>query len=133
MHKYQPRFHIVRANDILKLPYSTFRTYVFPETDFIAVTAYQNDKVRWGAVGPAPAPMPLTPADSNPSLTFLGSLSTLSLTAHSGAPTLASVTSASTEIPQAPSQVRDAYTQTTPRARARTAGRSKGWGCLLSN
>lgn len=48
MHKYQPRFHIVRANDILKLPYSTFRTYVFPETDFIAVTAYQNDKVCWG-------------------------------------------------------------------------------------
>lgn len=46
MHKYQPRFHVVRANDILKLPYSTFRTYVFPETDFIAVTAYQNDKVR---------------------------------------------------------------------------------------
>lgn len=45
MHKYQPRFHIVRANDILKLPYSTFRTYVFPETEFIAVTAYQNDKV----------------------------------------------------------------------------------------
>ncbi|PRD26157.1 UNVERIFIED_CONTAM: Tbx3 [Trichonephila clavipes] len=26
MHKYQPRFHLVRANDILKLPYSTFRT-----------------------------------------------------------------------------------------------------------
>ena len=46
MHKYQPRFHIVRANDILKLPYSTFRTYVFSETQFIAVTAYQNDKVR---------------------------------------------------------------------------------------
>ncbi|XP_029105320.1 T-box transcription factor TBX2b-like [Scleropages formosus] len=45
MHKYQPRFHIVRANDILKLPYSTFRTYVFPETAFTAVTAYQNDKI----------------------------------------------------------------------------------------
>ncbi|XP_059207976.1 T-box transcription factor TBX2b-like [Centropristis striata] len=45
MHKYQPRFHIVRANDIMKLPYSTFRTYVFPETEFIAVTAYQNDKI----------------------------------------------------------------------------------------
>ncbi|CAJ1068758.1 T-box transcription factor TBX3-like [Xyrichtys novacula] len=45
MHKYQPRFHIVKANDILKLPYSTFRTYVFPETEFIAVTAYQNDKI----------------------------------------------------------------------------------------
>lgn len=57
MHKYQPRFHIVRANDILKLPYSTFRTYVFPETDFIAVTAYQNDKVGRAASDP-----PLTPA-----------------------------------------------------------------------
>uniref|UniRef100_A0A8C6SQ27 T-box transcription factor 3b n=1 Tax=Neogobius melanostomus TaxID=47308 RepID=A0A8C6SQ27_9GOBI len=45
MHKYQPRFHIVKANDVLKLPYSTFRTYVFSETQFIAVTAYQNDKI----------------------------------------------------------------------------------------
>lgn len=45
MHKYQPRFHIVKANDLLKLPYSTFRTYVFSETQFLAVTAYQNDKV----------------------------------------------------------------------------------------
>ena len=46
MHKYQPRFHLVRANDILKLPYSQFRTYVFKETEFIAVTAYQNEKVH---------------------------------------------------------------------------------------
>ncbi|XP_038145131.1 T-box transcription factor TBX2-B-like [Cyprinodon tularosa] len=45
MHKYQPRFHIVRTDDIMKLPYSTFRTYVFPETEFIAVTAYQNEKI----------------------------------------------------------------------------------------
>ncbi|KAM9858187.1 T-box transcription factor TBX3 [Aulostomus maculatus] len=45
MHKYQPRFHIVRANDIMKLPYSTFRTYVFFETEFIAVTAYQNEEI----------------------------------------------------------------------------------------
>ncbi|XP_072302599.1 T-box transcription factor TBX2-A-like [Eucyclogobius newberryi] len=45
MHKYQPRFHIVRANSIMKLPYSTFRTYVFPETEFIAVTAYQNEMI----------------------------------------------------------------------------------------
>ncbi|KAM3610509.1 uncharacterized protein V6R79_004963 [Siganus canaliculatus] len=45
MHKYQPRFHIVKANDVLRLPYSTFRTYVFSETEFIAVTAYQNDKI----------------------------------------------------------------------------------------
>ena len=46
MHKYQPRFHLVVANDILKLPYSAFRTFVFKETQFIAVTAYQNEKVR---------------------------------------------------------------------------------------
>uniref|UniRef100_A0A4W5M0S8 T-box transcription factor 3b n=1 Tax=Hucho hucho TaxID=62062 RepID=A0A4W5M0S8_9TELE len=45
MHKYQVRFHVVRANDILQLPYSTFMTYVFSETEFIAVTAYQNDKI----------------------------------------------------------------------------------------
>lgn len=45
MHKYQPRFHLVRASDIMQLPYSTFRTYVFSETMFIAVTAYQNEKI----------------------------------------------------------------------------------------
>nr|XP_054748865.1 T-box transcription factor TBX2-like [Lytechinus pictus] len=45
MHKYQPRFHIVKANDILKLPWSQFRTFVFVETVFIAVTAYQNEKI----------------------------------------------------------------------------------------
>uniref|UniRef100_A0A8C7U9W8 T-box transcription factor 3b n=1 Tax=Oncorhynchus mykiss TaxID=8022 RepID=A0A8C7U9W8_ONCMY len=45
MHKYQVRFHVVRANDILQLPYCTFMTYVFSETEFIAVTAYQNDKI----------------------------------------------------------------------------------------
>ncbi|XP_074601520.1 uncharacterized protein LOC141855390 isoform X2 [Brevipalpus obovatus] len=45
MHKYQPRFHLVRANDLAKLPYSTFRTYLFKETEFIAVTAYQNEKI----------------------------------------------------------------------------------------
>ncbi|KAF5899117.1 T-box transcription factor TBX3-like isoform X4, partial [Clarias magur] len=45
MHKYQPRLHLVRADDLLKLPYSAFRTFVFPVTEFIAVTAYQNDKI----------------------------------------------------------------------------------------
>ncbi|KAI8502876.1 negative regulation of cardiac chamber formation [Branchiostoma belcheri] len=45
MHKYQPRFHIVKTNDIMKLPYCHFRTYVFRETAFIAVTAYQNEKI----------------------------------------------------------------------------------------
>lgn len=45
MHKYQPRFHLIKAKDVIRLPYSSFRTFTFPETVFIAVTAYQNDKV----------------------------------------------------------------------------------------
>lgn len=45
MQKYQPRFHLVRANDVMKLPYCSFRTFVFKETEFIAVTAYQNEKI----------------------------------------------------------------------------------------
>lgn len=46
MHKYQPRLHVVRCAELINLPYSTFRTFVFKETEFIAVTAYQNEKVR---------------------------------------------------------------------------------------
>ncbi|KFM63700.1 T-box transcription factor TBX2, partial [Stegodyphus mimosarum] len=45
MHKYQPRFHVVKADDITKLPFKKFRTFTFDETDFIAVTAYQNQKI----------------------------------------------------------------------------------------
>ncbi|CAB3401271.1 unnamed protein product [Caenorhabditis bovis] len=45
MHKYQPRLHVVRCSDIRNLPYCTFKTFVFRETEFIAVTAYQNEKV----------------------------------------------------------------------------------------
>ncbi|XP_056889633.1 T-box transcription factor TBX3-like [Takifugu flavidus] len=45
MHKYQPRFHVVKANNLLKLPLSTFRTFIFTETEFMAVTAYQNDQI----------------------------------------------------------------------------------------
>lgn len=43
MHKYRPRLHIVRVKDG-KLA-SQFTTFVFPQTEFIAVTAYQNEKV----------------------------------------------------------------------------------------
>lgn len=50
MHKYQPRIHIVKTND--DLPFSmqqkssdNFSTHIFPETQFMAVTAYQNQKV----------------------------------------------------------------------------------------
>ncbi|VDM13883.1 unnamed protein product [Wuchereria bancrofti] len=46
MHKYQPRLHVVRCAELINLPYSTFRTFVFKETEFIAVTAYQNEKTQ---------------------------------------------------------------------------------------
>lgn len=46
MHKYQPRFHVVKANSLLKLPLSTVSTFTFSETRFMAVTAYQNEQVR---------------------------------------------------------------------------------------
>lgn len=52
MHKYQPRLHIVRRKEgsasppnIENLEAEEFRTFVFPETSFIAVTAYQNQLV----------------------------------------------------------------------------------------
>lgn len=52
MHKYQPRVHLVVRKDgagadapITSLENERFRTYVFPETMFIAVTAYQNQLV----------------------------------------------------------------------------------------
>ena len=51
MHKYQPRIHLVRkrddANAVQSLETEEFRTFVFPETVFIGVTAYQNQLVRY--------------------------------------------------------------------------------------
>lgn len=59
MHKYQPRVHIIKKPDdnsklssqLLKLQVSNdlenfeYKTFLFPETSFIAVTAYQNQLV----------------------------------------------------------------------------------------
>jgi len=51
MHRYQPRVHIVRRMEgdttrpIVDLEREQFRTYIFPETVFTAVTAYQNQLV----------------------------------------------------------------------------------------
>ena len=55
MHKYQPRIHIVKANDIKALTLQQgesdgFSTHIFPETQFMAVTAYHNPKVSSSAV-----------------------------------------------------------------------------------
>lgn len=49
MHKYQPRVHIIKKKDhtasLLNLKSEEFRTFVFVETVFTAVTAYQNQLV----------------------------------------------------------------------------------------
>ena len=45
MHKYKPRVHLVKCEDIYRLPWSSFQTFEFPDTVFFAVTAYQNEKV----------------------------------------------------------------------------------------
>ena len=53
MHKYIPRLHIIQATDFSsvdgKLSMNSFdnvNIFVFPETQFIAVTAYQNEDVN---------------------------------------------------------------------------------------
>lgn len=86
MHKYQPRIHIVKKRDnineatsITNLDAEEFRTFVFPETVFIAVTAYQNQLVSIS--------LPLPPLTSkwndalsisfSPRGHFYGSLSTV--------------------------------------------------------
>ncbi|XP_064466361.1 T-box transcription factor TBX20-like isoform X2 [Ornithodoros turicata] len=51
MHKYQPRIHLVKRRHsapnapVTDLESEQFRTYVFPETVFTAVTAYQNQLI----------------------------------------------------------------------------------------
>lgn len=50
MHKYQPRIHIVKLSEETKVPPACledeeYKTFVFSETVFIAVTAYQNQLI----------------------------------------------------------------------------------------
>lgn len=70
LHKYQPRLHVVEVNEDGTEDTSQpgrVQTFTFPETQFIAVTAYQNTDVRrlggWARGGrrpllPAPAGTP---------------------------------------------------------------------------
>jgi hypothetical protein len=46
MHRYIPRLHIVQATDTYSMRTGPLSTFIFDETVFIAVTAYQNDQVR---------------------------------------------------------------------------------------
>lgn len=51
MHRYQPRIHLVKwrehssSGPIHDLEQEEYRTYIFPETVFTAVTAYQNQLI----------------------------------------------------------------------------------------
>uniref|UniRef100_A0A1I7TES3 T-box domain-containing protein n=1 Tax=Caenorhabditis tropicalis TaxID=1561998 RepID=A0A1I7TES3_9PELO len=45
MHKYHPRVHIIQYDRFDNPIHSTLRSFVFKYTDFIAVTAYQNEMI----------------------------------------------------------------------------------------
>ena len=47
MHRYQPRLHVIYINPHGEDSSATenFKTFIFPETKFMAVTAYQNHRV----------------------------------------------------------------------------------------
>jgi len=53
MHRYQPRVYILESRDVNNTSVTPsvvddgLSTFVFAETQFIAVTAYQNDKVNY--------------------------------------------------------------------------------------
>lgn len=48
MHRYQPRFHVILVDDNCSVHKAeeNFKTFIFEETKFTAVTAYQNHRVR---------------------------------------------------------------------------------------
>lgn len=48
MHKYQPRLHVVETNHVSHIgdvSQGKHHMFIFPGTQFMTVTAYQNDKV----------------------------------------------------------------------------------------
>ncbi|CAH1775723.1 unnamed protein product [Owenia fusiformis] len=45
MHKYQPRIHVIEVNTCGSREQKNLQTHSFPETQFIAVTAYQNTDI----------------------------------------------------------------------------------------
>ncbi|XP_068800508.1 T-box transcription factor TBX1-like [Struthio camelus] len=48
MHRYQPRFHVVFVDprrDSERFAHENFKSFSFPETQFMAVTAYQNHRI----------------------------------------------------------------------------------------
>ncbi|TRY70849.1 hypothetical protein TCAL_10063 [Tigriopus californicus] len=119
MHKYQPRFHIVRASDIMQLPYSTFRTKPFANGQALqaSVSRYGSNSTKSEASSISSGPdeddedegldvvgldqPDLKNSDSNPGLLALMG-SGRHLAATSPLPTLPSGTHSS-KAPQPPS------------------------------
>ncbi|KAI6065112.1 T-box brain protein 1 [Aix galericulata] len=64
LHKYQPRLHVVEVNEDgtedTNQP-GRVQTFTFPETQFIAVTAYQNTDVKSSPLRPLRAPCTARP------------------------------------------------------------------------
>lgn len=72
MHRYQPRFHVVFVDprrDSERFAHQNFKSFSFPETQFMAVTAYQNHRVSPGLGrqrGATPPHLPQGPPDLAP-------------------------------------------------------------------
>ncbi|CAB1319860.1 unnamed protein product [Coregonus sp. 'balchen'] len=66
MHKYQPRLHIVKADEYNRFgsKNTAFCTHVFSETAFIAVTSYQNHKITQLKIENNPKEYPVVPRSS---------------------------------------------------------------------
>lgn len=73
LHKYQPRLHVVEVNEDgtedTNQP-GRVQTFTFPETQFIAVTAYQNTDVKtspvYSAYGRPSSPLGTPPSPARP-------------------------------------------------------------------
>uniref|UniRef100_A0A8C2YC96 T-box domain-containing protein n=1 Tax=Coturnix japonica TaxID=93934 RepID=A0A8C2YC96_COTJA len=89
MHRYQPRFHVVLVDprrDSERFAHQNFKSFSFPETQFMAVTAYQNHRItqlkiasnpfakgfRDGEPEPPANSSPASPGSSSPSACAAG-------------------------------------------------------------
>lgn len=71
MHRYQPRFHVVFVDprrDSERFAHQNFKSFSFPETQFMAVTAYQNHRVSPGLGGHPSVPPTLPQGPPDPAI-----------------------------------------------------------------
>ncbi|KAH8041001.1 hypothetical protein HPB51_013404 [Rhipicephalus microplus] len=53
MRKYVPYIHVFAGSDVQQLDFRRFKTFMFPETEFISVTSYQNDQSPYARCAPS--------------------------------------------------------------------------------